>query len=483
MPIELIGILGVAFTFGVAIFVHEFGHFIFAKLTGVPVATFSFGFGKKIVKYRWGETVYAIGIIPFGGYVQLGKPADEVKAKEETEIAEKPTPEETDDSAEEATSKKKSPTEGIMEDLATLENIPYLAKILIFSAGVGFNFLTAIAVLTLLYTIGFQIDAPWDARIGDITHPYVREKIGLQQGDTIVAVEGNTVENWFDFEAFVRQHSVTQPDKPLFLTVKRDGERFGLKVPLYLDDNKTSPILAYIRPHIPAYVGRIIPNQPAEKAGLKNGDLILAINGKEVKNWFEMASIIRRNPGKPLRFTIKRNDQMLNLVVTPRANPEHPEFGQIGIIMGNPKKIIEQKPFPESLLHSFTLSYYMLKFVVTATYDLIKNASFSVVRENIAGPVGIAILSYQAAQSGWAEFFNFFAILNLLLFLFNLIPLPVLDGGHILIVTIEAITRRRIPPKILVRVFSVMLVFLIAFAVWVTLNDILMNLWRLGFGK
>ncbi len=486
MSLNLIGLIGVAFTFGVAIFVHEFGHFIFAKIMKVPVATFSFGFGKKIVKYKWGETVYAIGIIPFGGYVQLGKGAEEEPPGEEPPGEEPPqeeaAEEEPAEAAEAEAEKKEKATEGIMEDLASLQKIPSPAKVLIFSAGVFFNLVTALLVLTLLYTIGFTRDAPWDAKIGKITLPIVSERFNIQKGDTIVAVDDTKVEDWIDFQNKVGTLSAQKPDEPVALTLSRDDTRITTELPFFLNDNNTSPVFSYIRPDIPAYIGQVMPNLPAEKGGLQQGDMILAINGTPVESWFEMERLIRRNPGNPCDFKIRRDGEIQTLTITPRPHPEHPGIGQLGILVGNPKKIHEQKPLPAAFIHSIELSVFMTKFLVSSIVDLIESAKLSVVRENVGGPVAIAILSYKAAQNGWAEFFNFFAILNLLLFLFNILPLPVLDGGHILIVTIEAVTRRRIPPKVLVRIFSVMMVIIIAFAVWVTLNDILMNFWRLGFG-
>ncbi len=211
--------------------------------------------------------------------------------------------------------------------------------------------------------------------------------------------------------------------------------------------------------------------------------MVLAINEREISSWIEMTRIIRQSPNKPLRFKINRNNQIVEIEVTPRPNPKNPNQGEIGVLWGNPKKTVEQIPFPSSLFQSVKISVVMMKFLGVAVYDLIKNANFAVVRENIGGPVAIAILSYKAAQSGWAEFFNFFAVLNLLLFMFNILPLPILDGGHILIVSIETIIRRRIPPKVLVRIFSIMLILIITLFVWVTLNDILMNLWRFGFRR
>lgn len=479
MSLNLIGLIGIAFTFGVAIFVHEFGHFLLAKLMKVPVATFSFGFGKKILKYKWGETVYAIGIIPFGGYVQLGKLAPT------GDTADKPmeVPPEGAEPGEITQESKQTATGGMLEDLAALGHLPYLAKVAIFAAGVCFNYLTAIIVLTLMFTIGFTVDAPWEAKIGEIRHPLISEKFGLQVNDQIVAINNNPVKDWVDVENLVNEHFLSKPDKALVLTIQRGEERYTLEIPLFLDDKQTSSVMAYINPPIPPYIGKLLPNLPAEKSGLRNGDMVLAINDREISSWTEMTRIIRQSPNKPLRFKINRNNNIVEIEVKPRPNPKNPNQGEIGVLWGNPKKTVEQIPFPSSLFQSVKISVVMMKFLGVAVYDLIKNANFAVVRENIGGPVAIAILSYKAAQSGWAEFFNFFAVLNLLLFMFNILPLPILDGGHILIVSIETIIRRRIPPKILVRIFSIMLILIITLFVWVTLNDILMNLWRFGFRR
>jgi regulator of sigma E protease len=464
----VVGILGIAFILGGAILVHEFGHFVMAKIFGVGVEVFSIGFGKKLLKIKRGETTYAVGVIPLGGYVQLKGvlPPEEQKEQGEKE-------------SEEEAEEKKLVAVSLYEDQRALRGRPLPTKVAIFVSGVTMNFLTAMFVLALLVFVGYEQSAPFPAKIGLVESPALSSRYGLQAGDEIVRLDGKKVSTWDD----VSQHVV-----PLYrsgdvsnikMEIRRGEGVSTLTMPLYLGDGKTSPVFGLLQPYIPAYAGAIVPNKPAEKAGLQEGDTILSINGVDTPTWWAMVELIRNNPGKRLVFRVKRGSEILGLRITPQPSAENPKVGEIGIVMGNPEKELVKKGVVGSIEFGFTKSMDISLLIIYATYDIYKRMNLQMAQENVGGPVAIAIISYNAAKRSFESLLQFFAGFNIMLAILNLLPIPLFDGGHILIGIIEAIAGRPIPPKVLVKVYMAVLVLLIALALLVTYNDILMNVWRI----
>jgi regulator of sigma E protease len=182
-----------------------------------------------------------------------------------------------------------------------------------------------------------------------------------------------------------------------------------------------------------------------------------------------------------LRLKIRRGNQYLIKVATPVSRPEEPEVGQLGIIRGEPEKILKRLSVVEALSESFIISRQIMKYVVINTYKLFSRFNVREIGENMGGPVAIAIESYRQAKSGLRNYFYFFGAFNIMLLMLNILPLPILDGGHILFSTIESVFRKPIPAKALLHIYSIMIIILIALALLVTYNDIVRNFWRLGF--
>ncbi len=488
---SIIGLLAIIFTFGIAILVHEFGHFLFAKLLGVGVEVFSIGFGKKLIKFKKGETTYALSVIPFGGYVQLKgaisieeekvsepeKESDDKKPSAETQ--EVPPCDKTSTDTEE---KPKTTSEVIYSDILSLKQKPLGTKLAIFSSGVFFNYLTAVLVLTLLIAVGFEENAPFPPVIGHIDKTFPHDQYDIKVQDSILAVNESETEDWTDIE--IALLSLTKEKQPqVTLTIQRDGSRLQQQLPLFLADDFTSPLVAMIYPDVPAYVGDIIPNKPAEKAGLKGGDFIRSINGIPTHSWYDMVDIIRESVGKPLDFEVQRGDQLLHLIITPKPRADKPQMGEIGIARGNPAKRLLREPLFTSFINSFGRSYNISLFIVYTMYDIISSMNLTLVKESLGGPIAIAVISYKTAQRGVMDFLLFFAAFNIMLAIINLLPIPILDGGHILISIIEATIKRSIPARILIKIYTMFLLLLIGVAILVTYNDIIMNIWRLGIGR
>lgn len=488
---SIIGLLAVIFTFGIAILVHEFGHYLFAKILGVGVEVFSIGFGRKLVKIKKGETTYALSVIPFGGYVQLkgaipvekekmGEPEKKPDDKEPSSETEGAPP--CDKTSKDSEEKPKSASEVIYDDILSLRQKPLGTKLAIFSSGVFFNYLTAVLVLTLLIAVGYKENAPFPPVIGHIDKSFPRDKYDIKTQDRILAVNDEGVEDWTDIEmALINLTHEKRPD--VTLTLQRNGHLRREQLPLSFADDPTSKLWAMIYPSIPAYVGDIIPNKPAEKAGLRGGDFVRSINGTPTNSWFDMVDIIRKNAGNPLDFEVQRGEQRLHLIVTPKPRADNPQMGEIGIAQGNPAKTLLREPLFTSFVNSFGRTLNISVYIVLTTYNMIKKMNLTLVKENVGGPIAIAVISYKTAKRNVKDFLLFFAAFNLMLVILNLLPIPVLDGGHVLISTIEATLKRPIPTHILIKIYTTFLLLLIGIAILVTYNDIIMNFWRLGFNR
>lgn len=472
------GFFVIAFTFGVAIFVHEFGHFITGKLAGVPVKTFSIGFGKKIWKKEWKGTTYAIGIIPFGGYVQF-KPLSEAKE----ERLEKKEEEEEKDGV----------TEGAFDDMDALRVKPYPIRLLVYSAGVLMNYLTAVFVLIVMLTVGFKLNAPYDAKVGLVLPPLTSFDQPLSVGDTLLKVEGKAVNNWEDFViqtaqiyALNKKTDIDESDKQkaVNLTVERKGVLFEKEFPLYIGDIGSTPSLAFLLPHVPAYIEDVFPNGPAEKAGVKAGDYIRAINSKPINTFYDLRNTTAKSEGRELNITLERLDNETNTTttltvqVTPSKDIYAGNKWSLGVFTGNPKKITFQFPFPVSILEGFNFSFGMIKTIVEMTGEIFASRNINLIKKNVGGPVAIGVMVVKSAKKGASDYFSLFVTFNLLLFIINILPIPILDGGHVLIATMEALIGRPIPKQVLAPVFYLFFILLITLMVFVVYNDIQSNAWR-----
>lgn len=563
------GAVAIVFLFSFAIFIHELGHFMFAKLFGVYVETFSIGFGRKLWRRKWGDTEYALSAIPFGGYVKLrgivskeleemleGKDEKKGEADKEPQthppenvgtVGQPPLPAEAPPAevAREQTSAT-SMAESVVEEMRALRARPFWQKLLVLSAGCINNFLTAIVVYFLMSWIGHYQAQPTPAVIEKVD-PVLQTRVSLQAGDKIVEVAEKEVSSYWEFfdkfeayatgkaesgkvPAVVERSGARVPlllpvwpqpgllksderiaavgDKPVKAKTQQESVRAAYKllsrqvgvkpeVELSIDSPQGSrkatvePILAVgwywpIEGALPReipYVGMPLPNLPAEKAGIKPGDIIASVNGKPVETRTQATEMIRSLVGQTIPITVKRGDakhgyREVALSLEVREDPEAPGRGQIGVHWGTPLTDWHQLPPHKALADAFVTGYRQSVFYVKAIGDLL-SSSFQTIRENVGGPIAIGTMTYKAAQQGWTWFFDLFALFNILLAITNLLPFPVLDGGHIMFATIEGIIRRPLPAKLLAAVHYVAFIFIIGLAVLISFNDVVMNLWRL----
>ena len=346
------GIVSGVFVFGILVFVHELGHFLFAKIFKVYVEKFSIGFGPSLFSKKWGETVYSISAIPLGGYVKM--------------YGEDPTAEISPEMKEKAFSHKSL----------------WKRSIIVF-AGPLFNIFLAIKLFAVINFFG----------------------------------------------------------TPMLLPV----------------------------------IKTVQPDMPAIEAGLAGGDRVVAIDGKEIRYWEEMSSIIKKNPGKSLSFSVKRGDKLLSFTVTPRLSESKNIFGEkiqiglVGIVPDN-QIVTVSHGFFESIILGFKKSYEVLELTVLGIIKIFQKV---VPADSIGGPIMIFQMAKETSSMGVNSLLAFVAVISINLGVLNLLPVPVLDGGHLMFFAIEGITRRPVSLKIREIANMVGIGLLLALMVFAFYNDIM----------
>ena len=435
----MIYLLSVIFVFSVLVFFHELGHFLAAKLFGVRVERFSIGYPPRLFGVKIGETDYCISAIPFGGYVKLAGMVDESL---DTEI-------------------KGEPWE--------FNSKPAWQKAIIISAGVIMNVILAIVILVgILYVKGEPVIPI--TTVGYVQDGSVAQKVGLQRFDKIVAINDQPVKTWNE----IQQLYIANLGKEITFTVERDGQL--LKLVLSRDNlgEEGSENLG-IAPMIPAIVGDVVPGYPAEKAGLQKGDKIVAINGQPIRDWMDMTDIVSKSAGKPLQFQIERNGSLLTVEVTPKAvNEVGPDgeskiVGKIGI---SAIAFVERRPlsFGQALTKGWEQAKFTSAMMVKTLYWLVTGKKSA--KEVIGGPIMIGKMAGDFAKTGFVNLLELLAYLSLMLAIINILPLPVLDGGHLVMIIIEGITGKPIPTKVKVAIQQVGMALMLMLILFVIYNDI-----------
>ncbi len=426
-------ILAVVIMFGVLVTIHEFGHFIMAKFFGVYVKTFSIGFGKKLVCKKWGETEYCLSLIPLGGYVaMLGE-----------------EPEEAEDN-----------------DPRNFNNKPRWQRFLILVMGATLNIVLAIILFTMVNAMHRPVPV-WKDKpvvVGWVDNESPAFIAGLKYGDKILYMDDKKITSWDEFSILV----ATNPDKTVKLKIERDGNLIEKEVKIAEKGKERAGYLG-VYPALRVQVRMVMPNSPAEKAGIKPGDKILAVNGKEiVKGLEEFINAVKKSTGE-LELKIERNGKILNLKVMPEGEGEN---RKIGVVVELPYKIVKL-PLPKA----FTTALSDVKKYTELTFSVIgKLLKGQMSIRSISGPVDIARISGQAARSGFANFIYIMGLLSLQLGIFNLLPIPMLDGGHIFILLIEGIRRKDLSAKLKERITTIGFFLLMTLMTLVIISDILKNL-------
>lgn len=426
-------IFAFALVFGILVFVHEFGHFFMGKLMGMRIEVFSWGYGRRLFGIKKGETDYRVSLIPMGGYVKF--------------------------SGEEAYDRPER-----------LDPRDFMAKkrwqrFLVLVMGSVMNIILAVVLVAVINMVGvsvpeYQSQPPV---IGWIEPGSPAARAGLKPDDRILAINDQEVATWNDVNLVVG----SKPDRTLHLKIERAGQI--IEVPL-TTESRTKYQMGYAGffGKILTQVAMVQPGSPAEKAGLQTGDVILAINGQPVY-FYQFVEIIQKNPEKPLKFLVERNGQKIELEVVPRREGE---IGRIGI-MQTPKSIVRKYSLGPALVQSVKENTRLAFLVVNFVKDLVTGEASA---RQLGGPIEIANFSYAAFRLGFLAMLSWIALISLQLGVINLFPIPVLDGGQILVLMIEGIIRRDLHPRvkqIIMQIGFAIFIFIIVFAI---LNDVVKRL-------
>ncbi len=427
-------ILAFLFVLGVLIFVHELGHYMMAKRLGVKVLTFSLGFGPKILKFRRGDTEYCISAIPLGGYVKMaGENPDDPRSGTSDEFLSKTKWE----------------------------------RFQILIMGPAMNIALAVIVMALVMMQGAEVPAYQDQPpvVGAVLPGSPADQVGIRRGDRILTIAGDAVDTWDSFFMGIG----TRANREVAVTLLRGGQTQAVTVrptPQTRFEVGDIGVLPDVNPSIEA----VTPGEPAEKAGLKAGDVVIAVNGERVIIGRQLSEAISRNAGRAVELTIQRNGQEQRVSVTPEKRGDR---GLIGI------RIKEAtKSFQPGVLEAIGLS-------VTRNIEfgglIFKTLGGLFVGETsprqLMGPVAIAQLSGESAAAGWMALFTLMASISLNLGLLNLLPIPVLDGGHIFIMALEGIARRDFSMAVKEKMFLAGFVLLMMLMVTVIYNDLTRISW------
>lgn len=433
----LTSIVAMAAVLGIMIVVHEFGHFAAAKLLGVRVEVFSVGFGKRLFGWKRGDTDYRLSAIPLGGFVKMSG---------------------------------ENPMDQRTGDIGEFMSHPRWQRFVIAAAGPFMNIVLAIVLLTAVFMVHYEhpvyLDQP--AVIGWVLEGSAADKAGIQAGDRIVRVGNTQNPTWED----VLPQVVLSPNQPVNLAIQRGNEILNKTItptPVGPEQFGSPGWL----PDEPNTVTELDPGMPAQKAGLKVGDIIAELNGIPMRSMPAVSRYIQDNGTKPVNVTVLRNGQQLTFKMDPIPSEVDGEKRfRIGI-RSDPQHV-DKLPFGKAVQKSLEQNKKNSFLILELVQKMVRR---KVSMKQVEGPIGIARASGEAArQPGWTPLLSLMAAISLNLGIFNLFPIPILDGGVILLLAIEGIMRRDISQSIKERIYQAAFVFLVLFAVMVIYNDLVKTL-------
>lgn len=431
----LIALVSVTVVLGIMIFVHEWGHFVAAKLAGVRVEVFSFGFGARIFGVKRGDTDYRLSALPFGGYVRMAG----------------------DNPVEERTG---APYEFLSK--------PRWVRVLIAVAGPAMNILLAFLIFWGIFWLKgvpepeYLQQSPQVAAIPQ--NPPV--KTDLLAGDRILAVNGVKTSTW---DKVFEQIAKAKPGSSALITVSRNNTEQEITVPVPSGKSDASNVLGY--PAMPPIADEIAIGFPAEKAGMRPGDTIISIDGKPVVTWPQLVEVVRASGGQTINFVVRRDGQDIPLEITPThgMGSDGESVWQIGV-----SERTNDSYHRQGFVTSITDAALATAGGMRQIFDVLAGLFTGKVSiRQLQSVVGIARESGRAAKGGPMRLIEFMAIISLNLGLLNLLPIPILDGGHVLMLAIEGAIRRDLSVTVKERFVQVGLVFLLGIFGFVMYSDIL----------
>lgn len=433
---------------GPLIAIHEFGHYWVARKLGVKVLVYSIGFGPTLLKWTSKKSgiQYQLSALPLGGYVKM---LDE----REGNVAEADLP------------------------YAFNRQSPW-KRIAIVAAGPLINLLFAIVLFWILF---LPSQEQLNTRIGKVLPNTPAAQVDLHVGDKVLTVDGEQTSTWekLNFALVDRAGETGQ----ILMTVDRDGTQKSVALPIhnFLKDQSQSAldILGFLpyRPQMPAVIHQLSEDGAAIRQGMKVGDQILSINGIKMNDWFDVVDVVQKSPEKLLNIDVLRNGQMVHLQVMPQGKRDNMgnTTGMLGV-QSNPAKVNIPNEYKQTIQYNPAQALGMAVDKTTQISGMILNSIVKMFRgliglENLSGPITIAKVAGQSAEMGWQTFISFMALMSVSLGILNLLPIPMLDGGHLVYYFIEAIRGKPVSEQIQMMGLKIGMVLLGSMMLLALFND------------
>lgn len=442
----MLTIIATLVALSVLILIHEFGHFFAAKSVDIAAPRFSLGLGPRVWGFRWGETEFVVSAIPLGGYVKMAGMEDDEAA-----------------TGLEGGEGEGADAEAPVDPERTFDRKPIWARTWVISAGVIMNLLFAwIANIAIAGGQGVPYVAETrlapDPSLGGPAAQVARIPFGAR----VVSVGGRPVESWDQMQARL---SAAPPGE---IELGLEG-----RAPVVLDLPASAASRDTLKQGlfvlVPPVLDQVIPDQPAARAGLRSGDRIVAVGGARVETWGEVVERIRESPGRPLRFDVERDGELVSAAVTPREEREGDEVvGRIGA-SGAPSLAYERVGVAGAFRAGTEATGRMVSLLVTTVRDLVTG---QISPRNLGGILTIGEASGASAQRGAWDYLFFLAFLSVNLAILNLLPIPILDGGHLMFLLVEAVRGRPLSVEARIRLSHVGLLIVVGLMVWANGNDV-----------
>ncbi|MGE8542479.1 MAG: RIP metalloprotease RseP [Acinetobacter sp.] len=418
-------ILAAIFLLGPLIAIHEFGHYIVARKLGVKVLVYSIGFGPTLLKWTSKKSgiQYQLSALPLGGYVKM---LDE----REGDVPEKDLP------------------------YAFNRQNPW-KRIAIVAAGPLINLAFAVVLFWILM---LPAQEQLNTRVGKVLPDTPAATVHMQAGDKITAIDGMQVSTWEKLNyALVDRAGETGT---IAVAADRAGQvqNFNLPIQNFLKDQSQSPLeaLGFIpyRPHLPAVITKLSEDGAAIRQGMKAGDKIVAINGVKMNEWFDVVQVVQASPEKLLKIDVLRNNQVVQLEVMPQGKQDN--MGKVTGVLGvqsDPGKVTIPAEYRQTIQYTSVEAFTMAVDKTGQLSSMILNSIVKMVRgliglDNLSGPITIAKVAGQSAEMGWQTFISFMALMSVSLGILNLLPIPMLDGGHLVYYFVELIRGKPVSEQI-----------------------------------
>lgn len=419
---------------GVMILIHELGHYWAARAFDVKVDVFSFGFGPRLFGFRRGETDFRFSLILFGGYVKMAG---------------------------------EQPGDNEASDPRAILNKPRWQRLIVAAAGPFMNVVLAIAVLTGLYMVSFEkVITEGGALIGHVMPESPAAKAGIQPGDKIVRLNGTNNPDWEE----IITKEIEGAQRPLTVTIERSGHQFPVSVTPVLDEKEGVGSAGWEGQN-EIQVGGVSPGMPAASAGLKKGDLLLKINTIPIHSRFTLPEIIRKSEGKPVTIEFLREGVQRSVTMKPvYKNPDGTARWLIGVESSVKLNIQKMSlSFPDALHESLVFNGKNASLIVQFLRGIVERRMSA---KNLSGPIGMAHYASEAAEEGPSAFLALMSVVSLNLAIFNLLPIPILDGGVIVTLLLEMVMGRDLSITVKEAMLKIGFVFLMMLVVFVLYNDI-----------